>query len=124
MNLIYVRKDGFIGKKITNATHIVDDMEGFVPVKITRSCNIEVCYYENGEIKLKEQMDIITPTIGNVDDIIIITGIPDDSEVMWPDRVKTFESGSVSFTANSQGLYVFYISHAHYITRKVIIDVT
>jgi hypothetical protein len=124
MNIIYVRNDGFIGKKITNATHIVDDMEGFTPVVITGSCNIEVCYYENGEIKLKEQMDIEAPAVGNIGDVIIINGIPSGSEVIWPDRIKTVESGSVSFTANTQGLYVFYISHAHYITRKVIIDVT
>lgn len=123
MNIIYVRSDGFIGKKITNATHIPDDMDGFTPVVINTACNVASCYYDDGQIKLKKTMDIIAPSTGMVGDVIEITGIPNDAEVLWPDRVKTIESESVSFDATTQGRYVFVISHAHYATARVIIDV-
>jgi hypothetical protein len=122
MNLLYVRPDGSIAMKVTNAT-VIEAHDGLEAVEINEPCNIGKSYYENGQIKAKQGMTLLIPEGAAVGVPIVISGIPDGCEVTWPDRVKTTESGDISFDANVPGDYLFVFAHAKYHLVKVVVNV-
>ena len=116
MNLIYVRADGSIAKKVTNA-NVVESIDGLTAVEITEPCSLKSSYYLNGAIMQKSYM-ALSLSDGLVGESITVSGIPTASSVTWPDGVTTTESGSLTFDANVQGAYTFKIYHpAHYLER-------
>ena len=122
MNVIYVRADGSIAKKVTNA-NVIEEIEGITAVVINEPCRIANNYYSDGKIIPKQNM-VLDYQDGEVGESIAITGIPDGAKVTWPDGIVTKESGSLSFDSNAQGAYVFKIYHPAYYLKRVTINVT
>lgn len=121
MNVIYVRADGSIAKKVTNA-NVIDEIDGMTAVVIEQPCRIADSYYANGQIMQKQRM-ALEYADGLVGDAIPVDGIPDGSQVTWPDGVVTTESGSLSFDANVQGQYTFKVYHPAYYLERITINV-
>jgi len=121
MNIIYVRADGSIAKKVTNA-NVVEEIDGMTAVVIEGQCRIATCYYSGGQI-LPKQIMALQYADGLVGDTISISGIPDGAQVTWPDAVVTTEAGSVSFDANAQGQYTFKVYHPAYYLERITINV-
>lgn len=121
MNVIYVRADGSIAKRVTNSS-LIEDLEGLTPVIINEPCKISSSYYKDGAILPKSKMTL-SYSDGLVGESISISGIPDNSDVTWPDGVVTKESGSMSFDANVQGAYTFKVYHPAYYLERITINV-
>ena len=121
MNVIYVRADGSIARKVTNANSI-EQIDGLTAVIITEPCRISSSYYMDGAILPKSNMALVYSD-GLVGQSISISGIPDNSDVTWPDGVVTKESGSMSFDANVQGAYTFKVYHPAYYLERITINV-
>ena len=123
MNIIYVKPDGTIIKKLIGARHI-PELDGCTAVVIAEPCNIRTSYYSGGQIHAKQPMALEYPATAEVEQVVSITGIPENADVYWPDREHTVESGELSFDANAQGEYRFTITHAQYLTERIIINVS
>lgn len=121
MNVIYVRADGSIAKKVTNA-NVIDEIDGMTAVVIEQPCRIADSYYANGQIMQKQRM-ALEYADGLAGDAIPVDGIPDGSQVTWPDGVVTTESWSLSFDANVQGQYTFKVYHPAYYLERITINV-
>lgn len=121
MNVIYVRADGSIAKKVTNA-NVIEQIDGMTAVVIEQPCRIADSYYANGQIMQKQRM-ALEYADGLVGDAIPVDGIPDASQVTWPDGVVTTESWSLSFDANVQGQYTFKVYHPAYYLERITINV-
>lgn len=121
MNAIYVRADGSIAKKVTNAKSI-EQIDGLTAVIITEPCRISSSYYMDGAILPKSNM-VLVCSDGLVGQSISISGIPDNSDVTWPDGVVTKESGSLSFDTNVQGAFTFKVYHPAYYLERITINV-
>ena len=61
-----------------------------------------------------------SPTINST---ITVSNLPDDTEVMWPDEVRTRESGSFTFSTDVGDTFNFVLYHAHHPMKRLSIDV-
>jgi len=78
-------------------------------------------YILNGE--LVDKLDMLGVTVSQSGDVVTVSGLADDTIVIWPDGESTTESGSFSFTCNVSGDLRFYLDAPKYFSQWVIVHV-
>jgi hypothetical protein len=77
-------------------------------------------YYvmDGAEVEKTEMPDVDVSQSG---DVVTVSSVPENTIVIWPDSVKTTESGEFSFESNVTGEMGFiFDAPAHYLKRVVI----
>jgi hypothetical protein len=123
--IIYVRSDGMIARKLSGSPGcaVAQPIEGLEIIEVENCPDIGMVYFD-GEIKPKTEMALDYPQQSPVNSVIEITGIPDNTQVIWPDSLITTESESLSFETLTTGVYRFKFKHPKHFDQKVYINVT
>ena len=83
-------------------------------------------HVSNGEVLDCGEMPLITtntPLIADGTDEVIISGIPSDVQVEWPDgQVDTVTDGEIRFSVDFPGTYTFQFTAVPYLDQEVTIE--
>ena len=83
-------------------------------------------YVESGSVTQRQPMSLITtntPLIADGIDEVIISGIPSDVQVRWPDgQVDTVTDGEIRFSVDLPGTYTFQLTAVPYLDQEITIE--
>ena len=83
-------------------------------------------YVESGSVIQRQPMSLITtntPLIADGIDEVIISGIPSDVQVEWPDgQVDTVTDGEIRFSVDFPGTYTFQFTAIPYLDKEITIE--
>ena len=83
-------------------------------------------YISGGDVQPKQPMSLITtntPLIADGTDEVIISGIPSDVQVEWPDgQVDTVTDGEIRFSVDFPGTYTFQLTAVPYLDQEITIE--
>ena len=90
----------FIEDKRTFANQRTPKQDVFVAEIGTDIMNASDWYVKNGALAKRHEFNLVT-------DNGVITGIPVETAVRWPDGEETIESGELEFDSNVSGIFNF-----------------
>ena len=83
-------------------------------------------HVSNGEVLDCVEMPLITtntPLIADGTDEVIISGIPSDVQVEWPDgQIDTVTDGEIRFSVDLPGTYTFQLTAVPYLDQEITIE--
>ena len=83
-------------------------------------------YVESGSVIQRQPMSLITtntPLIADGIDEVIISGIPSDVQVEWPDgQIDTVTDGEIRFSVDLPGTYTFQLTAVPYLDQEITIE--
>jgi hypothetical protein len=97
-------------------------LEGESALLIDSAFESSKIYIRGSAVELKTALPELD--FSQSDNVVTVSGLPDDTIVIWPDSQMTTESVSFSFECNVSGSLRFYIDAPQYIAQWVNIYVT
>jgi hypothetical protein len=83
-------------------------------------------YVESGVVTQRQLMPLTitnTPLIANGTDEVIISGIPSDVQVEWPDgQTDIVTDGEIRFSVDLAGIYIFRFTAVPYLDQEITIE--
>ena len=125
--ITYIKATGSITRMVSNPYFLNDEVqhvESLIPpqevflveVPDASSFDCSEWFVENKQIIEK------TPYPETVISNGLVTGLPKNTNVLWPDGVETIENdGSIEFESNVSGDFDFVLSHVRYITKELVV---
>jgi len=102
-----------------------NQQEGESILEVSELVEPEDWYVEDATLVRRTPFpDITVSESPAVNTTITVSNLPNDTEVMWPDEVRTRESGSFTFTTDVGDSFYFVLSHARHPRKRLLIDVT
>ena len=99
---------------------------GLEVVPIADDLDDVTAYISGGDVQPKQPMSLITtntPLIADGTDEVIISGIPSDVQVEWPDgQVDTVTDGEIRFSVDFPGTYTFQFTAVPYLDKEITIE--
>ena len=99
---------------------------GLEVVPIADDLDDVTAYISGGDVQLKQPMSLNTTStslIADGTDEVIISGIPSDVQVEWPDgQIDTVTDGEIRFSVDLPGTYTFQLTAVPYLDQEITIE--
>ncbi len=127
-NWVFYDQYGWVTKNINCPEEMAQDnvKEGETLLEVASSVNAGNYYIKDATAVPREPFpDITVSESPTVNSTITLSNVPDNTEVIWHDGVRTRETGSFTFETDVGGRFDFVmIAPSHYPITKVTVDVT